>query len=183
MAMSRLSRTMMLMTEKEPNMSRPKNLVNSLIPVCSKLSRSMRPKIAQNKVCDVSQRLKIFLTLLKHWAHFPYSFTLTWQIDATRGNGWCHAGWDPNSLWRWQDLYFPVTMEVPPRSRFECCSTFFSPDRHNTTVVGWHLIFRENVDLKRVWFLFRKAAIFPVLNCAQLFARLLTLSRTMSLME
>ena len=48
--MRRLSRTMMLMTEKLPNITRPQNLVNSLIPVSSKLSRSIRPKEAQNKV-------------------------------------------------------------------------------------------------------------------------------------
>ena len=49
---------MMLMTEKLPNITRPQNLVNSLMPVSSKLSRSIRPKAAQNKVCEVSQRLR-----------------------------------------------------------------------------------------------------------------------------
>ena len=38
-------------------MMRPQNLVNSLIPVSSKLSRSIRPKAAQNKVCVVSHKL------------------------------------------------------------------------------------------------------------------------------
>ena len=61
MAMSRLSRTMMLMMENVPNMIRPQNRVNSLIPESSKLSRSIRPKAAQNKVCEVSQRLKVYL--------------------------------------------------------------------------------------------------------------------------
>ena len=57
MAMRRLSRTITLMTENEPNMRSPKNRVNSLIPVNSKLSRSISPKIAQNNVCTVSHRL------------------------------------------------------------------------------------------------------------------------------
>ena len=50
---------MMLMMEKVPNMMRPQNRVNSLIPESSKLSRSIRPKEAQNRVWLVSQRLKI----------------------------------------------------------------------------------------------------------------------------
>ena len=50
MAIRRFSRTMMLMIEKLPNMMRPQNLVNSLIPVSSKLSRSIRPNAAQNRV-------------------------------------------------------------------------------------------------------------------------------------
>ena len=45
------------MTENDPNMSRPKNRVNSLIPVNSKLSKSTSPNMAQNNVCDVSHRL------------------------------------------------------------------------------------------------------------------------------
>ena len=49
---------MMLMIENDPNMMRPQNLVNSLMPVSSKLSRSIRPNAAQNKVCEVSQRLR-----------------------------------------------------------------------------------------------------------------------------
>ena len=59
MAMSRLSRTMMLITEKEPNMRRPEKRVNSLMPVSSKLSRSIRPKMAQKRVWEVSQMLEI----------------------------------------------------------------------------------------------------------------------------
>ena len=58
MAISRLSKTMMLMTENEPNISRPENRVNSLMPVSSKLSKSIRPKIAQKRVWDVSHKLK-----------------------------------------------------------------------------------------------------------------------------
>ena len=61
MAMRRLSRTIILMIENDPNMMRPQNLVNSLIPVSSKLSRSIRPKAAQKRVCDVSHRLKVYL--------------------------------------------------------------------------------------------------------------------------
>ena len=57
-AMRRLRRTMMLMMEKVPNMMRPQNLVNSLIPESSKLSRSIKPKAAQNRVCVVSHKLK-----------------------------------------------------------------------------------------------------------------------------
>ena len=57
MAMRRLSNTIILMTENDPNMSRPKNRVNSLIPVNSKLSKSTSPKMAQNNVCEVSHRL------------------------------------------------------------------------------------------------------------------------------
>ena len=56
--MSRLSKTIMLITEKEPNIKSPVNRLNSLIPVNSKLSRSTRPKMAQNKVWEVSQRLE-----------------------------------------------------------------------------------------------------------------------------
>ena len=55
----------MLMSEKLPNMISPQNLVNSLIPVNSKLSRSMRPKAAQNKVCDVSHKLKLQVMMVK----------------------------------------------------------------------------------------------------------------------
>ena len=59
MAMRRLSNTIILMTENDPNMRRPKNRVNSFIPVNSKLSRSTRPKMAQNNVCDVSHKLML----------------------------------------------------------------------------------------------------------------------------
>ena len=50
MARRRLRRTMMLITEKLPNMMRPQNLVNSLIPFNSKLSKSIKPKEAQKRV-------------------------------------------------------------------------------------------------------------------------------------
>ena len=56
--MSKLSKTIMLITEKVPNIRRPKNLVNSLMPVNSKLSKSIRPKIAQKRVWEVSHRLQ-----------------------------------------------------------------------------------------------------------------------------
>ena len=58
MAIRRLSRTMMLMSEKLPNMMRPQNRVNSLMPRSSKLSRSIRPKAAQKRVWDVSHKLR-----------------------------------------------------------------------------------------------------------------------------
>ena len=56
--MSKLSKTIILMTEKEPNIKSPVKRENSLIPVNSKLSRSTNPKMAQNKVWVVSQRLE-----------------------------------------------------------------------------------------------------------------------------
>ena len=49
----------MLIREKLPNMMRPQNLVNSLIPANSKLSKSMRPNAAQNRVCEVSHKLEM----------------------------------------------------------------------------------------------------------------------------
>ena len=57
-AMSKLSKTIILITENEPNIKSPENRVNSLMPVNSKLSRSTRPNMAQNKVWTVSQRLQ-----------------------------------------------------------------------------------------------------------------------------
>ena len=48
----------MFIIEKVPNMMRPQNLVNSLIPDSSKLSRSINPKAAQNKVWVVSHKLE-----------------------------------------------------------------------------------------------------------------------------
>ena len=76
-AIRRLRSTMMLMTEKLPNMTRPQNLVNSLIPASSKLSKSMRPNDAQNSVCVVSHKLQtrqIRIGLLIQWF-------FTWQIS------------------------------------------------------------------------------------------------------
>ena len=70
MAMSKLSKTMILITENEPNIKSPENRVNSLIPVNSKLSKSTKPKMAQNKVWTVSQRLwggKKYHHWLKNW--------------------------------------------------------------------------------------------------------------------
>ena len=49
---------MILIIENVPNIMSPQNLVNSLIPESSKLSRSIRPNAAQNKVCVVSHKLK-----------------------------------------------------------------------------------------------------------------------------
>lgn len=57
MAISRFSKTTMLITEYVPNISIPQNLVNALIPSSSKLSRSTRPKTAQNSVWVVSNKL------------------------------------------------------------------------------------------------------------------------------
>lgn len=64
--MSKLSKTIMLMTENVPNIRSPKKRVNSLMPDNSKLSRSIRPKIDQKNVCNVSQRLQ---------ENFPYQYT------------------------------------------------------------------------------------------------------------
>ena len=50
---------MMLITEKDPNIKSPEKRVNSFIPVNSKLSKSIKPKMAQNNVWEVSQRLKV----------------------------------------------------------------------------------------------------------------------------
>ena len=85
--MRRLRRTMMLMIEKVPNITRPQNRVNScffffnfclwstigrmtlnktLIPASSKLSRLINPRDAQNRVCVVSHKLST-VTFLCCW--------------------------------------------------------------------------------------------------------------------
>lgn len=46
------------MTEYEPNISSPQNLVYVLMPVSSKLPRSTIPKLAQNSDCEDSNTLK-----------------------------------------------------------------------------------------------------------------------------
>ena len=78
MAMRRFSNTIILMTEKDPNMRRPKNRVNSFIPVNSKLSKSTSPKIAQNNVCEVSHKLiekrKTKIRIIKERRWRIYSF-------------------------------------------------------------------------------------------------------------
>ena len=58
--------------EKLPNMHRPQNLVNSLMPASSKLSRSIRPKEAQNNVCVVSHKLKL------EKVNMIFLFIVTW---------------------------------------------------------------------------------------------------------
>lgn len=65
MAINRFSKTTMLITEYVPNISIPQNLVNALIPSNSKLSRSTRPKTAQNRVWVVSNKL-----VPKKWFNF-----------------------------------------------------------------------------------------------------------------
>lgn len=57
MAISRFSKTTMLMTEYVPNISMPQKRVNIFMPSSSKLSRSTRPNTAQNSVCVVSNKL------------------------------------------------------------------------------------------------------------------------------
>lgn len=61
MAINKFSKTTMLMTEYVPNISIPQNRVNILMPSSSKLSKSTKPNTAQNKVCVVSNKLKIQL--------------------------------------------------------------------------------------------------------------------------
>lgn len=46
------------MTEYEPNINKAQNLVNSLVPVNSKETKSIKPKLAQNNDCEVSNKLK-----------------------------------------------------------------------------------------------------------------------------
>lgn len=56
--MSMFSKTIMLITEYDPNSSKPQNLVKLLIPVRSNAVKSTRPKPAQNRDCDVSNMLR-----------------------------------------------------------------------------------------------------------------------------
>lgn len=58
-AISRFSKTITLMTEYEPNINSPQNLVYVLMPVSSKLPRSTIPKLAQNRDCDDSNTLEV----------------------------------------------------------------------------------------------------------------------------
>lgn len=57
MAISMLSKTIMFITEYDPNSSRPQNLVKLLIPVKSNAIKSTRPKPAQKSDWDVSNIL------------------------------------------------------------------------------------------------------------------------------
>lgn len=63
MAISRLRRTTMLMTEKHPNINKPQKRVKLFIPARSKLSNSMRPNTAQKRVWLVSNKLKKYMRL------------------------------------------------------------------------------------------------------------------------
>lgn len=58
MAMSMLSRTIMLITLYDPNMSNAQNRVKLLIPCRSKAIKSTNPNEAQNSDWDVSKRLQ-----------------------------------------------------------------------------------------------------------------------------
>lgn len=60
MAIRRFNNTITLITEYEPNIKSPQNLVYVLIPVNSKLDKSTKPKLAQNKDCDDSKTLRYF---------------------------------------------------------------------------------------------------------------------------
>lgn len=64
MAISMLSSTMMLITEYDPNMRRAQKRVKLLIPCSSNAMRSTRPKPAQNRDCDVSNRLKTDMAVM-----------------------------------------------------------------------------------------------------------------------
>lgn len=57
MAINMLSSTITLITEYEPNISSAQNLVKLLIPVNSNDIRSIKPKLAQKRDCDVSNKL------------------------------------------------------------------------------------------------------------------------------
>ena len=56
-AMSMLSSTIRLQTEYDPNISKAQKRVNSLIPVSSKSVNDTKPKDAQNRDWDVSNKL------------------------------------------------------------------------------------------------------------------------------
>lgn len=58
MAISRLSSTITLITQYDPNIRRPQKRVYDLIPSSSKFSMPTMPKLAQNSDCDDSNRLK-----------------------------------------------------------------------------------------------------------------------------
>ena len=49
----------MLIMEYEPNMSKPQKRVKPLMPCNSNDCKSTRPKLAQNKDCDVSNKLLV----------------------------------------------------------------------------------------------------------------------------
>lgn len=58
MAIKRFSKTITFITLYDPNISNPQNLVYDLIPLNSKFSRPIMPKLAQNKDCVDSNKLK-----------------------------------------------------------------------------------------------------------------------------
>jgi len=68
MAIRRLSKTITLMTLYDPNMSRPQNRVYDLMPVSSKSSRSIMPKLAQNSDCEDSNKLQYKQT--RHYTNY-----------------------------------------------------------------------------------------------------------------
>lgn len=57
MAINMFSRTIMLIMQYEPNMSRPQKRVKPLMPVKSNDCKSTRPNEAQKRDCDVSNKL------------------------------------------------------------------------------------------------------------------------------
>lgn len=57
MAIKRLSRTITLITEYDPNINIAQNLVKLPRPASSKASNSTRPKEAQKRDWEVSKRL------------------------------------------------------------------------------------------------------------------------------
>lgn len=58
MAIKRFKSTITFITLYEPNISKPQNLVYDLMPLNSKFSRPIMPKLAQNKDCVDSNKLK-----------------------------------------------------------------------------------------------------------------------------
>lgn len=58
MAISILRRTIIFITEYDPNINSAQNRVKLLIPVSSNDIKSISPKLAQKSDCDVSNKLK-----------------------------------------------------------------------------------------------------------------------------
>lgn len=58
MAINIFNNTITLITEYDPYISKAQNLVNPFMPESSNVTRSTRPKLAQNRDCEVSNKLK-----------------------------------------------------------------------------------------------------------------------------
>lgn len=58
MAISRFNKTITLITQYDPNISKPQKRVYDLMPANSKFSNPTIPKLAQNSDCDDSNKLE-----------------------------------------------------------------------------------------------------------------------------